>query len=89
VSYNPPKKKNLGASLPLDSLVLPEGFHIEVYADSVTNARSMSLSPSGTLFVGTRNEGNVYALQDLDNNNQADTMFTILTGGNMPNGVAW
>lgn len=89
VSYNPPKKKNYGASLPLDSLVLPEGFHIEVYADSVTNARSMTMSPSGTLFVGTRNEGNVYALQDLDNNYQADTMFTILTDGNMPNGVAF
>jgi len=89
LSYNPPKKKNLGVNLPLDSLVLPAGFHIEVYADSVTNARSMALSPSGTLFVGTRNEGNVYALQDLDNNYQADTMFTILTDGNMPNGVAF
>jgi len=89
LSYNPPKKKNLGVNLPLDSLLLPAGFHIEVYADSVTNARSMALSPSGTLFVGTRNEGNVYALQDLDNNYQADTMFTILTDGNMPNGVAF
>lgn len=89
VSYNPPKKKDLGMHLPLDSLSLPEGFHIEVYADSVINARSMALSPTGTLFVGTRNEGNVYALQDLNNNNQADTMFTIMTEGNMPNGVAF
>lgn len=89
LSYNPPKKKDLGLSLPLDSLVLPEGFAIEVYADSVTNARSMALSPSGTLFVSTRNEGNVYALQDLNGNYQADTMFTILSEGNLPNGVAF
>jgi len=89
LSYNPPKKKDLGMHLPLDSLVLPAGFHIEVYADSVTNARSMALSPSGTLFVSTRNEGNVYALQDLNNNYQADTMFTLLTDGNLPNGVAF
>ena len=89
ITYNPPKKKDLGGDLPLDSLVLPDGFKIEVYADNVVNARSMALSPSGTLFVGTRDEGSVYALKDLNGNMQADTMFTLMTKGNMPNGVAF
>jgi hypothetical protein len=37
----------------LDKIVLPEGFKIQVYAE-VPNARSMTLSPAGTLFVGTQ-----------------------------------
>ena len=80
---------DLGGNLPLESLTLPDGFNIEVYAENVVNARSMTLSPSGTLFVGTRENGSVYALQDLNGNMQADTMFTLMTEGNMPNGVAF
>lgn len=91
-SINPPKmifKKDYTGNLPLDKLQLPDGFKIDVYAEGVTNARSLSLSPSGTLFVGTRNEGNVYALKDLNNDQKADTMITLLSGLNMPNGVAY
>lgn len=76
---------------PLSLIRLPPGFKIRVYADNVINARSMTLSPDGTLFVGTRRmgDGQVYALQDLDNDNRADTLFTIAEGLNMPNGVAF
>jgi hypothetical protein len=52
------------AQVHLDRIRLPPGFHIETYATGVINAREMCLSPSGTLFVSTRREGNVYALQD-------------------------
>ena len=45
--------------LPLDSLILPEGFVISVFADSVVNARSLCYSPEGTLYVSTRSAGNV------------------------------
>ena len=41
----------------LTRIELPEGFHIRIYAEGVTGARSMSLSPDGTLFVGTRPSG--------------------------------
>jgi glucose/arabinose dehydrogenase len=75
-------------NLPLDSLVLPPGFTISVYADSIVNARSIVYSPEGTLFVSTRSEGNVYALKDTDGDYIVDKKFTILQGGNMPNGVA-
>ena len=45
----------LGAQQPsLDRSNLPEGFSIEVYAEGLTNPRSMVLSPNGTLFVGSR-----------------------------------
>ncbi|MFP4472530.1 MAG: PQQ-dependent sugar dehydrogenase [Candidatus Omnitrophota bacterium] len=72
----------------IDSLILPPGFQIEVYAGDVPGARSMALSPSGILFVGTRREGKVYAVLDRDGDYAADEVKTILRGLRMPNGVA-
>lgn len=73
----------------LDRINLPDGFRIELYAEGVTNARAMSLSPNGTLFVGTRRDGRVYALKDTNGDNKADKKYTLMTDGNMPNGVAF
>ncbi len=75
--------------LPLDSLQLPEGFSIDIYAENVVNARSMDISPSGVLYVGTRGEGSVYACVDSDNDFHVDTTYTLYENGNMPNGVAF
>ena len=49
----------------------------------------MTLSPGGTLFVGTRGEGNVYALRDTNRDYRADQVYTIASGLEMPNGVAF
>jgi len=76
-------------SLPLDKIKLPPGFEIQLWAENVKNARSLCLSPSGTLFVGTREAGNVYALKDTDGDYKADQRYTLATGLNMPNGVAF
>ncbi|MCC6461630.1 MAG: PQQ-dependent sugar dehydrogenase [Saprospiraceae bacterium] len=75
--------------LPLEKIKLPEGFHITTFAEDVKNARSLCLSPGGTLFVGTRDAGNVYALRDTNGDGAADEQFTLITGLNMPNGVAF
>jgi len=74
---------------PLEKIRLRQGFRIDVYADNVPNARSMSLSPNGTLFVGTRKIGNVYAVVNRDGDNRADEVITLARGLNMPNGVAF
>lgn len=76
------------AGLPLNSIKLPPGFSISVFAE-VDNARSMALSPSGTLFVGNRNEDKVYAVKDTDGDYKADKRWVIASGLNMPNGVAF
>jgi len=73
----------------LDQIKLPPGFSISIYASDVPNARSMTLSPNGTLFVGTRTAGNVYAIVDRDHDNTADEVITLAQGLNMPNGVAF
>lgn len=75
--------------LPLDQIKLPPGFAIDIYARNVPNARSMALSPNGTLFVGTRTAGNVYAVVARNHAHKADEVITLARGLNMPNGVAF
>ena len=74
--------------IPLDKITLPTGFSIAVYTSGVSNARSMALSAAGTLFVSTRQAGDVYAVVDRDQDQVADEVITIATGLNTPNGVA-
>ncbi|NJN41829.1 MAG: sorbosone dehydrogenase family protein [Flammeovirgaceae bacterium] len=74
--------------LPLNTIKLPQGFEISVYAE-VDNARSMALSPSGTLFVGNRAGDKVYAVRDMDGDFKADKRWILASGLNMPNGVAF
>ena len=74
--------------LSLDRIKLPPGFEIHLYATGVPNARSMALGPNGTLFVGTMDEGNVYAVLDQDQDGSADKIITLIEEWNMPNGVA-
>lgn len=49
----------------------------------------MALSPNGTLFVGTRDEGSVYALRDEDGDFKIDKKYVLARGLKMPNGVAF
>ena len=72
----------------LDKIKLPPGFTINVYAE-VPNARSITLSPSGVLYVGNRAEDKVYAVTDDNKDGKADKVYTIASGLNTPNGVAF
>ncbi len=84
VQYDEP-----ASTLPIDRLNLPEGFKIEVYADSIDGARSMAMGDDGTLFVGTRNENTIYAIQDRDKDYRADKVTVLDTSLNVPNGIAF
>lgn len=76
-------------SLPLDSLQLPEGFKIEVFAEGVDGARSMAMGDDGTLFVGTRNDKTVYALRDEDGDFWAEKVMVLDSTLEVPNGIAF
>ena len=76
------------ADVQLDKLKLPEGFSIDVWAADVPNARSMALSETGIVFVGNRQENNVYALVDENGDGKAETKYILATDLRMPNGVA-
>src|SRR5580658_9169316 len=73
----------------LRRIQLPPGFMIELYATGVPNARSLTLGTSGTVFVGSKRAGNVYALTDNGRHDQAREVITIARGLQEPNGVAF
>lgn len=68
---------------------LPEGFAINEYAKDVVNARGMSMSPNGILYVGSRSEGKVYAVVDEDDDNYGEKVVTIDESLHSPVGVAY
>ncbi len=76
------------AELPLDRIKLPPGFRISLYADNVPGARSIALSPDGTLFVGTRGS-KVYALPNRRHGKRADEVIVLADNLDTPNGVAF
>src|SRR5512139_727384 len=73
---------------PLDNIKLRPGFHISIFA-KVPNARSMTLGSKGTVFVGNRDGANVYAVVDADQDGKADHVYTVASGLDSPNGVAF
>lgn len=73
----------------LGDIKLPPGFHISVYAKDIKGARSLAHGVRGTLFIGSRSEGIVYAVVDSDGDFHADKRYIIARGLNNPNGVAF
>jgi len=76
-------------ALRLDAVKMADGFTISIFADSVTGARSLARGDNGTIFVGTRGHGKVYALVDRDGDWAADTVYVLARGLVDPNGVAF
>lgn len=79
----------LSSSVPLDQLQLPAGFEIAVYADGLENARAMALSDNGTLFVGSRRAGKLYAARDNDNDGVAEQVVVLDRDLELPTGLVW
>jgi glucose/arabinose dehydrogenase len=68
-------------------ITVPRGFRVTTLTSAVPGARSLTLGPKGTVFVGTQS-GSVYAVVDRDHDGVADKVYTIAKGLDMPNGVA-
>ncbi len=78
----------------LKKIHLPPGFQIDLFAENVECARSLTLGKNGTVFVGTRYVGDkvpgkVYAIVDQNKDGKADKVLTIAQGLNVPNGVVF
>ena len=72
--------------LPVDKLKVPAGFKVEVWAEGMPGARSMALGDKGTLFVGTRQLKEVYAVRTTAGKREAKVL---LNGLDTPNGVVF
>ena len=73
----------------LETIELPPGFSIHIYAEGLVGARSLAMGSNGTLFVGTQWQGSVYAAIDSDGDYFAETVLPVSTDLNTPNGVAF
>ncbi|MBD3271500.1 MAG: sorbosone dehydrogenase family protein [Elusimicrobia bacterium] len=78
----------LSGDMRLNEIALPDGFTIELYTGDVPGARSMARGDSGTIFVGTRDQGVVYAVQDFDGDYRSDEVDIIVSNLQSPNGIA-
>jgi glucose/arabinose dehydrogenase len=67
-------------------LTLPDGFVIEALSFDVPNARQMALTDKGTLLVGTRRAGRVYAVPNALTDAKPE-VITLLNGLDMPSGL--
>jgi glucose/arabinose dehydrogenase len=79
--------QGVSAEVRLDLVQLPPGFSIEIYAQDVENARQMALGDNGTLFVGSRKAGKLWAVTDADGDHRGETVRLIDEGLNMPSGL--
>jgi glucose/arabinose dehydrogenase len=70
----------------IDRIKLPPGFTISVWADGIHNAREMAWGSKGTLFLGSRVAGNVYAVVDRGGRREVKVIAKGLT---QPSGVAF
>jgi glucose/arabinose dehydrogenase len=75
------------ADVQLNLIELPPGFSIEIYAEGVENARQMVRGDHGTIFVGSRRAGKLWAITDADGDQSADRVRLIDENLNMPSGV--
>ncbi len=76
------------AAPPIEKLRLPPGFGVDIYADNVEDARSLTLGPDNTVYVGTRRAGKVYALVNRNRAARAEEVVVLADGLNSPNGVS-
>jgi glucose/arabinose dehydrogenase len=72
--------------LPLDKIKLPAGFKAELYSSGHPGGRTMVMGNKGTLFMGSRIIGRVYAITNKDGKREAKVLLQGLT---QPNGLAF
>ena len=89
-NVNFPSKKESGKGAEtLPNISVPDGFTITVFASNVKNVRSMTLSPNGTLYAGSRDEGKIYAIKDENKDGKADKVMVIAQGLDKPTGITY
>jgi glucose/arabinose dehydrogenase len=70
--------------IPVDKIKLPPGFKAEIWSHGHPGGRTMVMGPKGTVFVGSRIIGRVYAITDKGGKREAKVLLQGLT---QPNGL--
>jgi glucose/arabinose dehydrogenase len=72
--------------VPVDKIKLPAGFKAELWSSGHPGARTMVMGDKGTMFMGSRVIGRVYAITDKDGKREPKVIIQGLT---QPNGLAF
>lgn len=72
--------------VPVSRIKLPAGFRADVFAHGMPGARTMVQGAKGTIFVGSRTIGRLYAVTQKDGKTETRTLAQGLTS---PNGLAF
>jgi glucose/arabinose dehydrogenase len=72
-----------------ETLRLPPGFTIQVFARDLGRARFLAVDPRGTLLVSVPRSGHVLALPDDDGDGRADRAIMVVEGLELPHGLAF
>jgi glucose/arabinose dehydrogenase len=71
------------------SLRLPPGFRINLFASGLPGVRFMTVGPEGDLYASLMREGRVVRLPDRDGDGASDETITVAEGLNRPHGLAF
>ena len=74
------------SEIPIDTLKLPKGFSVEIWATGIPGGREMVRGPKGKIYVGTRGIGRVYEVTDTGDKRTSRVVVDKL---NQPAGVAF
>ena len=76
-------------SLAPDSLQVPDGFAIKVFAKDIDAPRQMAQGDRGFIFVGSRKASELIVIKDFDNNGVSDYKRVVANSLNQPSGVSF
>ncbi|HEY3222095.1 MAG TPA: PQQ-dependent sugar dehydrogenase [Gemmatimonadales bacterium] len=71
------------------TLYVPSGFNVNLFAEGLDGARSLALGPDGAVFVTLSGNGEIVRLVDADGDGTADERSTVLSGLSYPFGLAF
>ena len=80
----PPPLPTAADQIPTAKLKAPAGFHIELYASGVDNARTLRLGDKGTVFVSSRTKDKIHAIVDKNGKREVKVLAS---GLYRPNGI--
>ena len=71
------------------TLYVPSGFNVNLFAEGLDGARALALGPGGAVFVTLSNVGEIVRLVDADGDGVANARSTVLSGLSYPFGLAF
>ncbi len=72
-----------------DAILLPAGFQIDIFAESLRGPRMLALGPDGHLYVAERGADRILRLPDADSDGRADRLEVVAASLDNPSSLAF